>query len=281
MPIFDTPTPIEATIDLYSGDVRVTATDRTDTVVEIHPSDTTDASDIHAAEQTRVEFQDGKLLIKSSRPRALPSLRKTRSVQVHVQLPTGSQVRGDTGMGDLRLTGHLGECRLKSGLGNVEADHTGPLRLHTSTGNVTVDAVDGDADISTASGTLTVNQVTGTATVKNSNGPTTIGRVDGDLRTRSSNGDISVTQAAAGVDAKTANGAIRIGEVRSGSVVLKSSMGDIEVGIGEDTAAWLDVNTSSGRVRNSLDESPSRPDRSLTVEVRAQTSFGDIAIHRS
>ncbi len=236
---------------------------------------------MQAAEQTRVEFQDGKLLVKTPRQRGIPNPRRSRSVDVLIELPTGSRVHGQTGMGDLRLTGRLGECRLKSGTGNIEVDRTGPLHLHTSTGNVSVDAVDGDAEISTASGTLRVGGVDGGAVVKNSNGPTTIGRVAGDLRVRASNGDISVAEAAGGVDAKSANGSLRVGEVARGSVVLKTSMGDIEVGIAEDTAAWLDVHTSSGRVRNSLDQSEARPDRAGTVEVRAQTSFGDITIHRS
>ncbi len=282
MPIFDTPEPIDVTVDIPSGDVRVTASDRTDTVVEVRPSDERDANDVEAAEQTRVEYQNGKLLVKTPKARGITFPWKNRwSVEVRIEVPTGSRVEGETGMGDLRFAGLLGECRIKSGTGHVEVDRTGPLRLHTATGNITVDAVDGDAEITTASGTLRVGAIDGTAVVKNSNGPSTIGRVSGDLRMRASNGDISVAEAASGVDAKTANGSIRIGEVVRGSVVLKSSMGDIEVGIGEGTAAWLDVNTSSGRVRNSLDESAARPDRTQTVEVRAQTSFGDITIHRS
>ena len=280
MPIFDTPSPVDVTIEIFAGDVHVTATDRTDTVVEVRPGDDQDPKDVEAAELTRVEYADGKLLVKT--PKAgLAYPWKKWTVEVRVEVPTGSAVRGSTGMGDFRLTGRLGECRIKTGTGNVEVDRTGPLRLHTATGNVTVDAVDGDAEISTSSGTLRVGEIDGGAVVRNSNGPTTIGKVAGDLRMRASNGDISVAAAAAGVDAKTANGAISIGEVLRGSVVLKTSMGDIEVGIGEGTAAWLDVNTASGRVRNSLDESRSRPDRPDTVEVRAQTSFGDITIHRS
>ena len=38
MPTFDTPEPISATIDLAVGDVRISAGDRLDTVVEVHPA---------------------------------------------------------------------------------------------------------------------------------------------------------------------------------------------------------------------------------------------------
>ncbi|HEX6345860.1 DUF4097 family beta strand repeat-containing protein [Umezawaea sp.] len=281
MPIFDTPAPVDVTIDVFSGDVRVTATDRTDTTVEVLPADAREAKDVEAAEQTRVEFADGKLLVKTPKPRGLSYVRAKWSVEVHVEVPTGSTLRGDTGMGDFRVTGELGECRLKSGSGHIEVDQAGPVHLRTSGGHVTVEAVTGTADVSTASGTVRIGRVDGEAVVKNSNGPTTIGRVGGDLRVRSSNGDITVAAAAGGVDAKSANGTIRVDEVVRGSIVLKTSTGDLEVGVAEGTAAWLDVNTSQGRVRNSLDESRERPDRGDTVEVRAATSFGDVTIRRS
>ena len=52
MPIFETPEPISATIDLAVGDVRITASDRHDTVVDVRPSDASHEPDVRAAEQT-------------------------------------------------------------------------------------------------------------------------------------------------------------------------------------------------------------------------------------
>lgn len=280
MPIFDTPAPIDVTIEIPCGDIRVSASDRADTVVEVRPADDLNPRDVEGAEQTRVEYENGKLLVKTPTG-GLTYVWKKWAVDIRVEVPTGSSVRGQTGMGDVRFTGVLGECRIKTGTGHVDVDRTGPLRLHTSTGNVTVDAVDGDAEITTSSGTLRIGEVDGIAVVKNSNGPTTIGKVAGALRMRASNGDITVAEAGAGVDAKSANGSLRIGEVVRGPVVLKTSMGDIDLGISAGTAAWLDVHTSAGRLRNSLDETATRPEVADTVEVRADTSCGDITIHRS
>ena len=101
--------------------------------------------------------------------------------------------------------------------------------------------------------------------VKNSNGDTWIGEVTGDLRVNAANGDIAVDRAGAGVAAKTANGDVRLGEVARGSASLKTGFGEIEVGIRDGTAAWLDVNTQFGQVHNELDASdgpgPGRRDR--------------------
>jgi DUF4097 and DUF4098 domain-containing protein YvlB len=155
------------------------------------------------------------------------------------------------------------------------------LRLDTSAGHVTADSIAGNAEIYTGSGKVQIGEVDGTAVVKNSNGSTTIDAVTGDVRVRAANGDIHIERAGAGVDAKTSNGGIRLGEVVRGSVVLGTAMGDLDIGIAEGTAAWLEVNTGFGHVRNLL-ENATRPDETdETVEVRGRTSYGDITIHRS
>lgn len=42
MPNFDTPEPISVTLELGVGNVRITASDRTDTTVDVRPSDASD-----------------------------------------------------------------------------------------------------------------------------------------------------------------------------------------------------------------------------------------------
>jgi hypothetical protein len=54
MPTFDTPQPISVTVELGVGDLRIVASDRTDTMVEVRPSDPAKKADVTAAEQTRV-----------------------------------------------------------------------------------------------------------------------------------------------------------------------------------------------------------------------------------
>jgi Putative adhesin len=281
MPTFDTPQPISATIEPVVGNVRIIASDRADTVVEVRPTDESNASDVKAAEQTRVDYSAGTLTVKAPRMRALDFSNKTRSVDVTVELPTGSRVQGSTGVGDLHGTGRLGSCRYKSGAGHVHLDGTGELNLVTGAGNIGVERVAGKAEISTGSGRVSVDEVDGTAEIKNSNGDTTIGTVTGSARVRSANGDITVAHAADGVDAKTANGSVRAQDVVRGTVVLETAMGGIEIGIREGSAAWLDVKTRFGHVHNTMDATDSPDTAADTVEVRAHTAFGDIAVHRS
>ena len=46
-------------------------------------------------------------------------------------------------------------------------------------------------------------------------------------------------------------------------------------------AAWLDLNTAFGTVRNDLDAAAVRSPGEDAVDVRARTAFGDISVHRA
>jgi DUF4097 and DUF4098 domain-containing protein YvlB len=281
MPTFETPQPISVTVDIVVGDIRIMASDRKDTVVSVSPHDASRPSDVKAAEQTQVDFSQGRLLIRMPKTWKLYTPFGGReSIEVAIEVPWGSSVEAESAVGDLRADGRLGECSFSTGVGNVRLDETGAVHLNTSAGNVTVDRVGGRAEI-TGSGQIRVRHIEGSAVVKNLNGVTWLGEVKGDLRCNSANGDITVDRALGAVAAKTANGAVRIGEVVRGSVDLGTSYGELEVGIREGTAAMLDVRSSYGSVRNSLTASDGPGPSDQTVEVRARTSFGDIVIRRS
>ncbi|WP_020662144.1 DUF4097 family beta strand repeat-containing protein [Amycolatopsis benzoatilytica] len=281
MPKFETPEPIAVTLDLGVGQVRFVAADRADTTVEVRPTDESDESDVKAAKQVRADFSNGTLHVTGPKAGLFDFSRKTRSVDVTIELPAGSRVSAEVQAGGFSATGVLGQSRFKTAAGNVSLDRTGPLTVDTSVGHITVEEIAGNAEITTASGKIQLGPIAGTAAVKNSNGDTTIASATGDVRVRSANGDITVDSAEASVDAKTSNGAIRLREIVRGAATLETAMGDLEIGIAEGTAAWLDVKTGFGHVRNEMTASAKPSDAGETVEVRAHTSFGGILVHRS
>ncbi|HET9724320.1 MAG TPA: hypothetical protein VFR44_10835 [Actinomycetota bacterium] len=281
MPTFDTPEPISVSVDLGVGDVRIVASDRADTVVDVRPSDPAKASDITAAEQTRVEYAGGTLLIKTPKGwQKWTSWGGRGSIDVRIDLPAGSQVRGAAGVATLRCTGRLGECRYRTGVGDILLEEAGPVELTCGVGEVTVDVAVGRAQI-TSAGAVRIGRIEGPAVVKNHNGDTWIGEVTGEARVHASNGSISIDVARAGIVAKTANGDVRIGEVAGGAVVAQSAFGALEVGVRDGVSAWLDLETKFGAVRNDLDAAERPEPGEDAVEVRAHTSMGDITIHRS
>ncbi|MDH6120767.1 DUF4097 family beta strand repeat-containing protein [Kitasatospora sp. GAS204B] len=278
MPEFDTPEPISVNLEFDIGSVRITASKRATTVVTVQPSSPTEEADVRAAQQTKVGYTDGTLLIKGPRKRSL--FGRSGSLDISIALPTGSAIHGNSPMADFTGEGRLGDCTLKTSAGDIQLDEAAGVRLRTAHGRVQVDRVAGDAEV-TGSGRVAIGEVTGTATVKNLNGETVVGEVTGDLRVNSSNGRIVVGIARSGVQAKSAHGDIRVDDVARGQILLQTGAGDLEVGIREATAAWLDVNTGLGRVHNTLGATDGPEATDETVEVRARTGLGDITIRRA
>jgi DUF4097 and DUF4098 domain-containing protein YvlB len=278
MPTFSTPEPIVITIDIASGDARISAGDRHDTVVDVAPRDPSREADVHAAGQTRVDLVDGRLLVRT--PRTGLSLRGG-SVDVTIAAPTGSSVDGRTGAGDLDGEGTLADCTFKSGAGAIRLGRTGRLEVTNGAGDITVERAGGDVTVTTGSGAVRIEALERGANIKSGNGTTTIGAADGDLRIVTANGDITVDRAAGDVVAKTAHGSVRVGEVARGSVELSTAAGNIEVGIAEGTAARLDVRTHFGSVHRQLEATDAPPATAQTVAVRGRTSFGDITVARA
>jgi DUF4097 and DUF4098 domain-containing protein YvlB len=280
MPTFDTPQPITATIDLVVGDVRISASDRDTTVVDVQPSDASNADDRMAAEQTRVEYANGQLLVTGPKRRSWRITSGGASIDVTIELPAGSGVHGTAQWADFRSDGLLGECRIKTGLGRILLDGAGTLSLKSGSGDIRVEHATETAEVTTGSGDVHLRELDGSAVVKNSNGATWVGEARGDLQLKAANGSIAVDLAHAGVNAKSANGKVRLGEVVRGSVMVESRIGDLEVGVREGTAAWLDVRTTTGKVHNQLDATDAPGPSAETVEVGARTALGDIVIRR-
>jgi hypothetical protein len=280
MPTFDTPGPITATIDVVVGAVRISAADRDATVIEVRPTDSSNVEDVKAAEQTRAEYANEHLLVRTPRLRSWLPRSRGGSVDVTIQLPAGSEVRATGQLTDFDCDGPLGECRIKAGIGQIRIGQAAALSLKTGIGDISVDRATGHAEVTTGSGDVRVRELDASAVIKNSNGDTWVGTAGGDLRVKAANGSIAVDLARATVGAKSANGDVRVGEAVRDSVVLETHLGDVEIGIRDGTAAWLDVRAAAGKVLNAL-ESADAPERSAeTVQVRARTSVGNVVIRR-
>lgn len=230
MPTFATPSPISVDIDLDVGDVKIIASDRSDTVVTITPNDPGNSLSVQAAERVRVDHSPGSLKIKQSM-RWGHKIRQTPQpgiITITLELPAGSDVRGKTAMGTFLSEGRLGEAELTSDYGDFR-----------------------------------------------------LGEIANTLRVKGTSGSIAIERAHADVDAKTTTGSIRVAEVIRGTVVLSTSVGEIEVGVREGSAANLDVRTKLGRVHNTLDGVDAPAHYADTVTVRARAMLDDIIVRRS
>jgi hypothetical protein len=284
MQTFETNQPIVLAIEISQGTVHAIASDRTDAVVTVNPSDRDRPGDVEAAEKTAVTLANGTLSIKQARPGGIAApvigWKRRGSVEVTVELPAGSSLRADAGFADIRCDGRLGDVDVKIGAGDVRLDRTGAVRVRSGAGQVAVEAASGSAEIVTA-GDMSVGAVAGEADVKSLNGRTWVGRVGGTVKVKSANGDVTIDAAGGDVTVKTANGNVQLGEVGRGTVTVESASGRLEIGVRAGTAAWVDATTKFGRVRNDLTPSDDPGPSAETVRVRARTSFGDVRIARS
>jgi hypothetical protein len=284
---FDTPSPITVALDLYVADVRFAVSDRADTLVEVRPSDPDRSADVKAADNTRVEYDEATrtLSVVSKKPlnRFVNfSSKRPESVAVLIQLPSESAVRGEADLGDFQADGVLGTVVLKTDLGSVRLAETGPLNVRTGVGEIIVEGVSGSATVHSGSSDIRLGAVDGTAEVFNGNGTLRIGLVTGAADVKAANGSVTVDRALSDIIAVSSNGGVRIGEVVRGKVSATSKNGSVEVGVREGTAAWLELNTTVGRVRNELDsaDAPASGEPVDKVEIHAGTKLGDVTIRR-
>jgi len=277
MPTFDTPGPIAATVVVAGARVRVTASDRTDTVVLVEPIDTASKKDVTVASKTKVDFAGGQLSVKTT-----VSGDKNGSVVITIDLPAGSSLVAYLAHSRVHADGSFGECELHMASGQVQLDRISALQANIAAGEVTIGHIAERATIDGGAFAMRISEVKDTVKLTSSGaGQTWIGHASADLDLSSGHGGFDIDRADGSVTAKTADGAIRIGRLTRGHAELLNRSGNIEVGISEGTAASVDANSERGLVRNSVpsQENPDTSDNQVTVHAR--TRYGDIIIQRA
>ncbi|KQC35844.1 DUF4097 family beta strand repeat-containing protein [Frankia sp. ACN1ag] len=283
MPSFATPEPILAVVELGVGSLRIRASDRADTVVEVRPAEPASDADVQAARETAVEYSAGRLTIRAPRRRLRSLFGTGEAVEVTVDLPTGSRLDASAGTG-VQATGRLGDCTVQVARGGVDLDEVADLRLRTANGDVVVGRCRGRADVGTANGAVRIQQLDGPVLVQTASGAITLGEAADDVRLATAAGVISVDRALAGVDARTGSADVRLGEVVRGTVALVTGSGRLDIGVREGTAALLDLRSGDGTVRSEIAavDRPAPTDETVeTVEIRALSGRGNILVHRS
>jgi hypothetical protein len=277
---YETPGPVEVVLTAVSADLTVRASDRTDTVVVVIPSDLGNDDDLAVAERTRVDLVGSTVTIAGARLlRRFSPTSAGGSIDVTIELPTGSALRAEGQVLDVRTSGTLGACRVKTSVGALALDVVGDAELST-TGTMVVARVDGDATLS-GTGRIHVGRVRGRVGVVNNNGATVVGSAGAAVTARSANGDITVTDPRSDVQARTANGDVVVDGVTRGEVDVETSNGRVELALRRGSAAHLDVSTRFGHIDNRLDTVDAPGDATETAAVRARTSLGDIVLRHA
>jgi DUF4097 and DUF4098 domain-containing protein YvlB len=152
--------------------------------------------------------------------------------------------------------------------------------VRSGNGDVRVERIDGDSDVSTGSGDIQLGVVGGSASVSTGSGDVRIDSGGAALDVKTGSGDVEVGTAPEHVSARTGSGHVRIDAVGAGSVRARTASGDIHAGVLDGTAALLDVSTVTGRVSSELaaGAEPTRDEGRVRLQLASVT--GDIELVR-
>lgn len=278
MPAYESPAPIVADLNVSSGHVEVVASDRADTIVEVLPTNPGRSGDVALAREATVAFENNRLRVRV--PPRNKLFGPNGSVDVRVELPTGSEAEIESGYGSVRVRGELGATRIVAKYGSVSANRVGDLALKSPFGEVDIAQVDGELDVTAGHGHLRIGRIAGAARLRGSHGTLTLGTAEGEVDVATS-GPLTIERALSDVTARSAHGAIRVLEAEGGVLRLENGYAEVEVGVPAGVAAWVDAASAHGAVRNDLTPDPEAAGTDRTIEMHLRANWGDILIRRA
>ncbi|QUX28192.1 DUF4097 family beta strand repeat protein [Nocardiopsis akebiae] len=211
-----TPGPVTTVLDVPAARIQLIAADRDDTTVRIRPANPAENRDVKAAQKTAVAYEDGVLRIQAPAPK-YQAFGPSGSIEVTVQLPSGSHLRAKAARAELRGVGRLGNVTVEAAQGPVKLDETTNARITLLDGDITIGRLNGPAQISVHKGGIDIAQA-----------------VHGTVELRTGSGDITVSAApgtSAALNAGTPYGRVRNALRNDGAATLDihatTSYGDI------------------------------------------------------
>ncbi|PSL03267.1 putative adhesin [Haloactinopolyspora alba] len=276
MTTFTTPGPISAIVEVAGARVRLTASDRPDTVVLVEPIDPASRKDVKVAAATRVELADGRLSVKTTKAGD-----KSGSAAITIELPAGSDLAAYLWSSDVRVDGPVGTCEVHMASGQVRLDRVGALQANLSSGEIAVGRIAGRAGVQGATFKLRIDEADGTVGLENAGGHTWIGHASGDVDISSGSGDFGIDRADGNVAATIGGGTVRVGRMTNGRAKLMNGSGDIEVGVGEGAAVSVDADSERGAVHDFVSSQAAPGPADAKVSVHARTRHGDITVQRA
>ena len=231
--------PIDLRVDVPAGSITVTALATGAATVTVAPCAAGRRGEEFLAD-TRVEFDGGVLSVIAPDRRGF---HRGASLDVTVQVPSGSAGDLVTASADVRCSGELRSLAVRTASGDVTADQvSGPVQVHSASGDVRL----GDV---------------------------------GELRAETASGDVHVGTAAGDVSVRTASGDVKVGSVATGRTDITSASGDVDVDVAAGIGVYLDLSTLSGNATSDLEAAAGGHD--ATVTLRCRTISGDVRVGRA
>lgn len=266
---YETHEPVALYVEIGSGTIDVTATDTTESHVEITG---------RHADEVEVSLEGRDLRIVAPRRRT-GFFNDDSSLFVTVTVPTTSDLAVRTGSADLGVIGEIGTSHVKSGSGDVRLDIlSGSNTTETGSGDVEIEEARSAARVKCGSGDVTVRHAGSSIAVSTGSGDVQIGTSEGPAVVKTGSGDVRVVEADGDLSLTTGSGDLQIDTARRGKFSAKGASGSVHIGIPAGTPIWTDISTVSGRIHNNVEGVGQPTEGSDHVELRATTVSGDVVL---
>ena len=279
MGVFPVSGPASVRVEVQMGRVEVVAEPRDDVSVAVEPANPRRSGDRNAAEAVRVVAHRRR----HQRRRAVPPqplrpgrLRRCRRAGARgIRCIRESQVR----LGAAR--GTLGTARLALDYGDASIEQAGRADLGLGHGELRVEHISGDADVTLKSGRARIGTVGGALRLKGSDAGIDVGTVAGAADIATSTGVVQLGDPGPALTVRSAYGPVRISELvqrrRPHRGVVRRPFARRAVG--------------HGRVARRVEPARRRPQRAHRrrrtrrrrgiPRTAARTGYGDITVHRA
>ncbi len=180
-------------------------------------------------DRVQVEISEGAsgLLIRTRKPSTL----STASVQLEITVPEDTQLDLHTGAGNTEVRGLRSDVKVDTGSGDVTiADLTGNLDAHTGSGSVTIDGVSGRIQADTGSGSVRISNVAG------------------DLEAHTGSGSMEVREASGRARLDSGSGSLTYEGDPEGECRFETGSGSITLRLPADLNMEVDLETGSGSI---------------------------------
>jgi DUF4097 and DUF4098 domain-containing protein YvlB len=242
----------ELDIRIRGGRIDVRATDVPRIRVEVS------AGDASAVRDTQVAFSDNRRKLIVRTPRSF----RRGGIDVVVDTPRHSIVKAQAHRGAISASGSLSE-----------------LVAATGSGAITVEEVEGAADVATGSGSVKLGRVSGKLRARLGSGELELASLEGEgASIATGRGDVWLGVVRCDTDIRTGRGAIVVAEHAGGDLTLATGSGDLRVGVRPGVAAELDLVSGSGRARSELDVSDRPPADAPVASIRMRTGAGEAVV---
>jgi DUF4097 and DUF4098 domain-containing protein YvlB len=268
---FHTPHPVELYVELGRGRIAVTATETDESTVTVSGE---------RADEVVVEHRDDRLTVVGPRQTGFLG-GSTPRLDVTITVPTSSTLTVKAGSADTQATGSYAGVWASSGSGDVTVDVVdGVADLQSGSGDVKAAEIRGDGRIKSGSGDVDVRRTGSALTVSTGSGDVRIGTTGGALAIKTGSGDVRVGESGDDVSFSTGSGDLEVDVARRGRLLAKGASGDVHIGIPAGTPVWTDISTVTGRVSSDLQGVGEPAEGQDHVEIRTKSASGSITLQQ-